>query len=128
MNLDFLKDTGNIVVIIAVVIFYARIMWLRQDMKRKGEIIVAEKKKAGKATGRGSKSSPAGKYGPAVSQYFLNPKYHISNWILGGPGIVLMLVGVIMRTSDWLPVVANPYWYIPAGLGALLLTFSINMQ
>lgn len=124
MNWSVLKEPGNIVVIIAIVIFYARIMWLRQDMKRKAEMVVIKQKK----TGKGSKLAESGKPKPAVSEQFLNPKYQITNWALGGPGIVLMLLGLVSRTSNWLPEIVNPYWYIAAGVGALMLTFSINTK
>ena len=42
--MSFLKDFGTIVVIISILIFYARIMWLRQQMKRKNEMIITPKK------------------------------------------------------------------------------------
>jgi hypothetical protein len=125
--MSFLKDFGTIVVIISILIFYARIMWLRQQMKRKSEMIITEKKieplkNVSKKAGAKKKQSPA------VSESFLQPKYQITNWLLGGPGIVLMLVGVVIKTSDWFPMLVNPYWYIPTALGVLLLTFSINSK
>jgi uncharacterized membrane protein len=123
MNLDFLKDTGIIVVIISIVIFYARIMLLRQEMKRKKAMVVVKPKRDRK----GSKLVEDEKK-PAIRQEFLNPKYQITNWALGGFGIALMLVGVISRTSDWLPAVINSYWYIPTAVGVLMLTFSINTK
>jgi hypothetical protein len=123
MNFDFLKDTGTIVVIISIVIFYARIMYLRQELNRKKEMAAARTKKERK----GSKLVVEEKK-PAVREEFLNPKYQITNWMMGSSGIVLVLVGFISRTSDWLPAAFNPFWYIPTALGVLLLTFSINTK
>ncbi len=123
MNFDFLKDTGTIVVIISIVIFYVRIMYLRQELKRKQEMVAARPKKERK----GSKLAVEEKK-PAIREEFLNPKYQITNWMMGSSGIVLMLVGFISRTSDWLPAAFGPFWYIPTALGVLLLTFSINTR
>lgn len=125
--MSFLKDFGSIVVIVSILIFYARIMWLRQQMKRKSEMIITEKKQdVVKSTAK--KADAKKKSSSSVSDSFLQPKYQITNWVLGGPGIVLMLVGVVIKTSDWFPQFVNPYWYIPTALGVLLLTFSINSE
>jgi cytochrome b subunit of formate dehydrogenase len=108
---------GLIITAIAMLIFYFRIAQLRGFKRRLAREEALERRKKAKIKG--------GKKDPILQKDFFNPQYKVRNWALVGVAVFLMLAGVTMYTANWFPAQAQPYWWIAASGGVLLLAYGI---
>ena len=118
--MEFVKEPGVIVVIIALVLFYLRLMQLR-GRKRKLE------RKA--AVARMNESNrKRGKVGPIPSKNQNKPPYAIKSWILAVISIALMCFGVAIRSGINFVSSLETYWWVPTALGILLFMFCFKVE
>ncbi|NPV86244.1 MAG: hypothetical protein HPY45_09585 [Anaerolineae bacterium] len=108
---------GLIITAVAMLIFYFRVAMLRG---RKRRLMREEALKRRRDKSKDSKKAPL------PQKDFFTPQYQVRSWALVGASVLLMLVGVIMYTAKWFPSAYQPYWWIAATAGVLLLTFSIE--
>jgi hypothetical protein len=118
--MSFLKEPGFIVVIIALVIFYFRIIQLRgrkRKLERKMSLARLKNPNKKKAVdGKGPNTDPN------------KPPFAVTSWVLVIFALVLMLVGTAIKTSlTFIPVVEN-YWWVPTTLGILLFVFCFKVE
>lgn len=110
-----LKDPGIIIVAVVFALFYLRLAMLRGKKKR------LDREEALRRMRQGKKKGPPPQKDPNQTWF------RVSSWWLVALAVILMCVGVAMRSSGWFPPTIEPYWWIPAGLGGIVLAFSITV-
>lgn len=110
-------DTGLAVVIMAVLIFYLRLILLQRErvkqVRRENEIAASKKKKV--------KPQPAS-----------SPRYSIlsSNrreQIIGGIGAILIIVGVLLYARLLPFPLGQSYWWVPTALGIVAFSWMFRL-
>ncbi len=112
-------DTGKIVVIVVVLLFYLRLFMLR-GRKLKQERAASVQRLQSRGKGKQA-PVPAGT-GPS----YFRPRYGITSWWIMGPGVLLMLIGLAMNTTSLFPVPIQPYNWVFIALGGVLFIFGIK--
>jgi sterol desaturase/sphingolipid hydroxylase (fatty acid hydroxylase superfamily) len=107
-------DTGTIVTIIAVVLFYIRLIILQ---RQKSQALAT----SGASTS--GKKSRAKKKGNKQSDFF---KFHISSWPLVIAGVITISAGALLNAISPFGPQINQLWWIPVSIGIVLLAFSYN--
>jgi hypothetical protein len=120
-------DTGTIVVGIAILIFYARVLQLRGQKKKKQRL---EDKTSKSQDINSEKSKKARKYGAKQvkkepEQKYV-PMFDVSNWWVAGAGALLMCLGLAMNNSGWFPKPYSDYWWVAMTGGILVFLFCIR--
>ncbi len=121
--------TGIIVVIVAIVIFYLRIAFLRGRKKRyEREFALKRRKVRGRSKGAALPTPEPG-----------SSPYKVTSWFLVAASIALMLIGTIAYNNFMVvgielikdPATINAlseYWYIPVAAGVILLGFCVTIE
>lgn len=111
-------DTGLAVVIVAVLIFYLRLIGLqRERVKRLSTPPQGSQKKTKKQEIQSERSSP--RYS------ILSPRRR--DRVIAGAGAVAILVGVLLYLSI-LPIqAAQPYWWIPTAIGIVAFSWAFQV-
>jgi len=111
-------DTGLAVVIIAVLIFYLRLIGLqRERIKRLSTTPQGSAKKKKKAENQSEQPRP--------HYSILSP--HKRDRIIAGFGVAAILVGVLLYLSI-LPIpAAQPYWWIPTAIGIVAFSWAFQV-
>jgi hypothetical protein len=109
-------DTGTLVVASCMVVFYIYIYLLRRGkQKRKRlqqlEAIKDSKDKSKKGAAKQTVPEPSG---------FYSPMFEIRSWFIVGPAIILMLLGLSLYTTPWLPATYADYWWVITSAGVLI--------
>lgn len=113
-------ETGMIVVVVAIVIFYLRIMQLRGRKRRlEKEKIMAHMREANRKKG---------KVDPLPSKDPNTPPFQVSSWFLVVLGTVFMLVGVAARSQLSMDPLLEEYWWVPTTLGILTFVFCFKVE
>jgi hypothetical protein len=109
-------DTGLGVVIVAVLIFYLRLIILqRERVKRVTQTPTTTGKKPGKEAAR-----------PSPRAYSILSANPLDRFIAGA-GVLAILVGILLNTSV-LPIQAlQPYWWIPTALGVVAFSWAFKL-
>ena len=107
-------DTGLAVIIVAVLIFYLRMIILQRErvkrVRRANEAAAAKGKKKGK-------QSPAGSAQPVdPSSYSMISKKRTDR-IIGAAGFALILLGVLCYLKVFPSTILQEYWWLPTALG-----------
>ena len=111
-------DPGLGVVIIAVLIFYLRLIILqRERVKRISQTPVA--------TGKTKKKSKAPPPVPAPRYSILSENRR--DQVIGLAGVVAILLGVVLnaRLIPWTAV--QPYWWIPTAIGIVAFSWAFKL-
>ena len=111
-------DPGLAVVILAVLIFYLRLIIMqRQRVKQVSQAPVA--------TGKSKKKtkSPPEKPLPRYSILSQNRR----DKIIALAGVVAILVGVMLNAKWTLWPIAQPYWWIPTAIGVIAFSWAFKM-
>jgi hypothetical protein len=118
--MEFVKEPGVIFVIIALVLFYLRLMQLRgRKRKLERKAAVARLNEANRKRG---------KVGPMPSKNPDRPPYAVTSWILVVISAALMLFGVGIRSSmNFIPLLET-YWWVPTSFGILLFMFCFKVE
>lgn len=111
-------DTGLGIVIVAVLIFYLRLIILqRQRIKSLARTVQANEKIKGKAK-EPSKASP---------QRYSILSDKISDRLIAGTGAIFVVAGVLLNAKI-LPIpVAQPYWWIPTAVGIVAFSWAFKL-
>ena len=110
-------DTGLAVVIVAVLIFYLRLIILQRERVKR----VARTLESGGKTGKKGKAQPPGAY-PRFSILSRSSR----DWIIAGLGILAILFGVLLN-GKILPLLGlQPYWWIPTAFGILAFSWAFK--
>jgi len=109
-------DTGMAVVIVAVLIFYLRLIIIQRERVKK----VARTLESGGKTTKKGKAQPD-EY-PRFSILSRNSRY----WIIAGLGILAILFGALLN-GNILPIAGlHAYWWIPTALGILAFSWAFK--
>jgi len=110
-------DTGSAVVILAVLIFYLRLIILQRERVKRSRLLPDQK-------GKKKKSRP-GQPSP-VERYSILSRKPV-DLIIAGFGFLAILMGVVLN-AGWiaLPVV-QPYWWIPAAAGLIAFSWAFKL-
>lgn len=115
-------DTGLIVVILAVLVFYLRLIILqRQRVKRVNQARALEVK-----DGQGKKKKGAAKTSAQAPNYsVLSPDCR--DRAIGVAGLVLIILGVFLYSAlnPW--QAAQPYWWIPTAVGIVAFSWLFRL-
>lgn len=112
MNLDL----GLTVVVISMAIFYIRLIQIRGKRRREmREEQLALMRAGGKKKAGAQLTSPGDR-----------PMFQVASWVLAIGGVVLMLIGLAIRTSNLFPEEVLPYWWVVTAGGVLMFTFSFK--
>ncbi len=113
-------DTGIIIIGIAILIFYLRILQLRGKRKKlERKLMVA--RLSNKSKGKGKKSS-------SVEIDKNAPPYKVTSWVLVVIGSVLMLSGIAYRSMNIPPQFLQDYWWLPTTIGVLVFVFCFKVE
>jgi hypothetical protein len=106
-------DIGTIVIIVIIVLFYARLYLIRRGKRHREKQEMIQRMKLGKKA-------------PAIPPKDPNmPTFMVKSWWIIVPGVVLMLVGLAIYTQSFLPDF-KAYWWVPVGLGGILFIFGFE--
>ena len=108
-------DTGLMIVIVAVLIFYLRLIIIQRErakqIKQKAEI--------------GGKKRKDSQPQPAPPSYAVL-SHRRSDWLIAGAGIVGIILGILLN-AGWLSIPAiQPYWWIPISLGIVAFSWAFR--
>jgi hypothetical protein len=113
-------EPGFIPIIVAIIIFYLRIMQLRGRKKRlERENILAHMREANKKKG---KVAPLPPKDPSA------PPFKVTSWPLAILSLLFMLAGVAGRSSSALPQLMQDLWWAPTTIGLLIFTFCFKVE
>jgi hypothetical protein len=113
-------ETGMIVIIGALAIFYLRMMQLRGKKKRlEREKVLTHMREAGRKKG---KLAPLPPKDPNA------PPFKVTSWILVIISIVLMLLGMACRSYDVFPKLMQDYWWGITTIGILVFMFCFKVE
>jgi len=109
-------DTGLVVVIAAVLIFYLRLIIIqRQRAKRMSRV----PKPSGKKKGAGFSPEPQVRYS-ILSQ-------NKRDWVIAGAGAIAILLGILLN-AGLIPVPAmQPYWWVPTAIGIVAFSWGFKL-
>jgi hypothetical protein len=110
-------DTGKIVIIIVVVLFYLRLFMLRGRKMKQERAELARKLRSG-----GKSKDPQ----PEQPNSYFRPRYGVTSWWIMGPGIMLMLLGLLINTTTWFPPSIQPYNWVFIAVGGVLFIIGIK--
>ncbi len=123
-------DPGLVVVIVAVLIFYLRLIGLQRERVRR---LAHRSAPSSKRSRRGSpppakatavKDSSAG--GDAHLRYSLLTRKR-SSLLIAAAGVALIVLGLLLNLA-WLPLAASqPYWWIPTALGIVMFSWAFQV-
>lgn len=108
-------DTGLVVVIVAVLIFYLRLIIVqRQRVKQVSQPPLTTKRKKV----RSQVQSPR----PSYSILSQNRR----DRIIAGVGVLAILVGILLNVKILPWSIAQPYWWIPTALGVIAFSWAFK--
>jgi hypothetical protein len=111
-------DTGLAIVILAVLVFYLRLIIVqRERVKRLSHAPVIAGKK--KVKGKDQPQVPL----PGFSIVSQNRR----DWAIAGFGVLAILVGILLNASVISVVAAQPYWWIPTSIGIVAFSWAFKL-
>ena len=118
--MDIFNDTGVVVVVVTLIIFYLRLMQLRGKKRR------LEREAAVKRLNEANRKR--GKVAPAPGKNPNKPPYSVASWPLIIIATIMMLFGVAARSGlDFIPLIEK-FWWVPTALGVLLYVFCFKVE
>ncbi len=115
-------DAGTIVVIVAVLLFYLRLIVLQWGKSKRLRDLETIRPKAEKGKARATASGAASRR-PTTTDVM---RFRVRNVYLTIVAILLMLIGVLLNINLPLTVSIQQYWWIPMTLGIALLGYLIR--
>ncbi len=111
-------DTGLAVVIIAVLVFYLRLIILQRERVRQAS--------------RALESNTDKKNKRRTSAAVSAPRYSIlsskrRDWVIAGIGVVLIVLGVLAYSRIGAFTTFQPYWWIPTSIGIVAFSWAFRL-
>jgi sterol desaturase/sphingolipid hydroxylase (fatty acid hydroxylase superfamily) len=106
-------DTGMIVIVVIIVLFYVRLYLVNRGKRRREKQAIIERMKLGK------KAPPLPASDPDASAF------QVKSWWIIVPAILLMLLGLAIFTQSLLPEFKT-YWWVPVAIGGVLFIFGFE--
>lgn len=113
-------DTGIIVIGVAILIFYLRMLQLR-GRRKKLERKLMVSRLSNKSKNKANKSLPLELDKNA-------PPYSVTSWVLVVIGAVLMLAGLAYRSMNIPPQILQDYWWVQITIGVLVFVFCFKIN
>jgi hypothetical protein len=112
-------DTGLAVVIVAVLVFYLRLIMLqRERIKRVSQSAAVS------STGKGKRKAPdRAAPAPQYSVLSQNPR----DLVIAGVGVLLVLMGVLLYMKILPLSVAQTYWWVPTAAGIVAFSWGFKL-
>jgi len=107
-------EPGVIAIAIAILLFYARLAQIRGRKRKETRQDQISR----------LRSRRKGRINPPDGYYMIN--YQVGNYFLLALGVVLMLAGIVLKTSDLLPVTFKPYWWEIVVAGVIAFIFCVK--
>jgi hypothetical protein len=120
-------DTGLVIVVFAVLIFYLRLIVLQRERARQ---VRRQLRTPGTKQGKGARaqSLPA-RSGPVqsarVSQFSILSRDR-RDWIIAGIGIMLIVIGILMARGIMPYSWSQPNWWLPVAVGILAFSWGFK--
>lgn len=109
-------DLGTIIIIVAVLVFYLRLIILQRQRIKKARVQYAKAdKKLNKKSAEGKK--PELRYSKMGVQ--------IRNWWLAGSGIVLIIAGAAVKFKEF-TLGGFDFWWVPVLIGIALMGLGVG--
>jgi hypothetical protein len=110
-------DAGTIVTIVAVLLFYLRLIGLQRNRIKKAQHQYAE------VSSRNAKKKSAGDKKPELRYARLG--VNIRNWWMVVPGILLITFGAAIAATTMFGTYSS-YWWVPVIIGIALFGFGLG--
>ncbi len=107
-------EPGILAIAIAMFLFYLRLAQIRghkRKERRQEQIARLHSRRKGRI------NDPQGYY---------RPNYEVGNYYLLALGALLMLMGLALRTTDFLPAFYKPYWWEIVTAGVVAFIFCVK--
>ena len=115
-------DTGLAVVIIAVLVFYLRLIILQRERAKR----VARQPKSPASGGKKAAGSKGEKPAQEASERYTIFSQKPLDWIIAAAGALAILSGVLLYARVLLIPVAQSYWWIPTALGIVAFSWAFK--
>jgi hypothetical protein len=112
-------DTGIIVIVVTIVVFYARMIFLRQRKRKEALRQISIQQHAQKVR-KGSKKVEE-KPQPQIEDSGLS--IEVANWPLVIAGILFILIGFVINDYSVKLLSLGTYWWIITTLGVVMIGF-----
>lgn len=112
-------EPGMIVVIVALLLFYLRIVQLRGRKKKKDrETVLTHMREANRKKGRVE---------PLPGRDPNEPQFKVTSWVLVVVALIFMLLGVASRSSTSFPQLMQNFWWAITTVGILIFIFCFKV-
>ena len=111
-------DTGTIITIVCVLLFYLRLTIIQRQRVKKAQYQYAAVAQKYSKKKNGSTKKPEIKY--------QRLGVHIRNWFLVVAALVLITFGAVVAATRFLGPNLSTYWWIPVNVGIGLFALGIN--
>ena len=112
-------NTGLVVILVAALVFYLRLIILQHDRAKRAARLAASQ---GKRPGKGSHKRPT----PSPLQTYSIISTSRRDWIIAGSGIFFILVGVLLNQKVIPIPLAQDYWWLPVAIGILAFSWGFK--
>jgi hypothetical protein len=112
-------DPGLVVIIVAVLAFYLRLIILQRERAKHAAY---QPKPAGKKQGKRPTKAPPKMPAPQYSIISKDKR----DWIIAGSGILLILLGVLLNLRLIPLPLAQTYWWLPVAIGILAFSWGFK--
>ncbi len=107
-------EPGVIAIAAAMLLFYLRLAQIRGHKRKERR---QEQLARMRSRRKGRVNDPEGYY---------RPNYEVGNYYFLALGVVLMLGGMLLKTSDILPALYRPYWWEVVTVGVVAFIFCVK--
>jgi len=117
-------DTGLAIVILAVLVFYLRLIIIQRERAKRAKTITQSADKKG-ARGNDKKGTVTHTK-PAIQNFSILSNSRLDR-IIGFTGAGLILIGVGLNLGIIPPPVIQNYWWIPTALGIIAFSWAFKL-
>jgi ABC-type Fe3+ transport system permease subunit len=111
-------DTGTIVTLVCVLLFYLRLIIIQRQRIKQAQHQYAQVAKKNSQNKKSSSKKPEVRYNRLG--------IHIRNWWLVGGAIALITFGAVIAATLFLGPALSKLWWIPLNIGIGLFALAVN--